>query len=165
VNLDAVRDALLSDARQEVDEALAAAERDAAATVTAAREEANRTLDAARADGEAEARTVSLTELARSRRRARELVLSARRAVYERALAEVCAAATRLRDSPDYDAVIDGLSRLARSQLGDGAVVTIDDEVGGVIARAGTRTVDYRLPVIAERCFDAIGSDVESLWQ
>lgn len=165
MNLDAVRAALLADAQQDGDATVAAAGREATATVSAARDEAQQIVAAARAEGEAEARAVSTTELARARRRARELVLAARRSVYDRARAAVGDAAPGLRDAPDYDALVDGLSRLARSQLGDDAVVTVDDDVGGVFARAGSRTVDYRLPVIAERCFEAIGSDVESVWQ
>jgi vacuolar-type H+-ATPase subunit E/Vma4 len=165
VNLDPVRDALLADADRDANATRAAADDDAASTVAAARAAVERLLAAARADGEAEARVVSASELARAHRAAREVVLQARRAAYDRLRASVRDAASRLRATPEYEALIDGLTRVAREQLGEDPAVTVDDDVGGIVARVGSRTVDYRLPVVAERCLAAIGPAVETLWQ
>jgi len=164
VTLEPVSAALMDDARQEARRLRAEAEREASATGEAAQREAERLVAAARAVGEDEARAVAATELARARRQARELVQGARRAAYDRLQAEARQAASDLRGAPGYAALIDGLARAACRQLGEDAVVTVDDAVGGLVARAGSRSVDYRLPVIADRCLAALGADVESLW-
>lgn len=164
MSLEPVRDALLADARRDAEATRAAAERDAAAAVAAAHREAERLLAAARADGEAEARAVAAAERAHASRRARELVLSARRDAYEQARAEARQAASELRASPGYAALVDGLARLARRQLGDGAAVTVDGEAGGLVASAGSRSVDYRLPAVADRCL-ALAQSLERLWR
>ncbi len=165
MNLGAVREALLADARREGDELRGAASRDGEAMVAAARREAEQLLADARQAGAAEARAVSAAELARARRQAHELVLAARREVFERARAEVRRAATSLREAPDHAALCTGLGSVARGQLGADADVEIDHDVGGIVARSGGRSVDYRWPAIADRCFAALGADVEELWR
>ena len=165
MSLDAVRDALLADARQAGDERRAAAIREAAATRDSARRSASQLLAGVREAGAAEARAVAARELARARRQAHETVLAARREVYERARSEARRAATSLRDAPDHAELCDGLASAARRQLGADASVEIDPEVGGVVATAGSRSVDYRWPAIADRCFDALGAAVEELWR
>lgn len=165
MNLEPVRDALLAQARRDADQTRSAADRDAEAGVARAHDEADRLLAAARAEGEAEARAVAATELARARRQAREVVLSAQHAAYQRALAEAERAASDLRHAPGYPALIAGLTGLAAAQLGPGADVAIDDEAGGLVATVEGRSVDYRLPVIASRCVRALGDGVEILWR
>lgn len=165
MTLDPVRLALLADAHRDAEALLAAAERDAEAAMTAARLEAERLLAAARADGTAEARAVAVAEGARARRRAREVVQAARRDAYEQVRAEARRTASELVDAPGYAALVDGVARVARRQLGEDALVTVDDEVGGLVARAGSRSVDYRLPVMADRCLAALGAEVEILWR
>ncbi len=165
MNLEPVRDALLADARRDAEGLRTRAERDAAATVAAGSREAERLLAEAHAAGEAEARAVVAADLAQARREAREVVLRARRDVYERTLAAARDEASALRHAPRYDALVDGLTGVARQQLGDDTAVIVDDEVGGLLARAGARTVDYRLPAIAERCFGDVGPDLEALWR
>lgn len=165
MNVEPVRRALLEDARVAGEEAEAAAERDARAAVAAARQEAERVLAGARAGGDAEARLVRSAELARARRQARQLVLRARRDAYERARAAARDAASALRHDRRYATLVEALAEVARRQLGDDAAVTVDEEAGGLVASAGTRTVDYRLPAIADRCLTAIGPGVEALWR
>lgn len=165
MSLDPVREALLADARQHGDELRAAAGRDAAAAVRDARAEADRLLAAARAEGEAEARRERAIEGARLRRRARERVLTAQREAYERLRSEARRTVPQLRAEPGYEALLVGLATMARAQLGDAATVVVDDEVGGLVAHAGSRSVDYRLPAIAERCVAALGTELEALWQ
>lgn len=165
MNLHAVQDALLADATAEADAIRDAARRDADGVVEAARRDAERMVAVARADGEAEARRVSAIGLARARREAREQVLSARRAAVERLLAAAARAAVALRGDAGYPELLDGLGRAARGQLGDDAVVRVDTRAGGLVATAGSRSVDYRLDVLADRCVEAMGSRIEALWR
>jgi len=165
VNLDVVRDALLADARRQAEDLLAAAEHAAMTVVAAARDEAERMMAGARSDGEAEARRVAAIEGARARRQFREQVLSARRAAYERLRVESRRTAIDLRHDPRYADLVDGLTRVARRQLGDEAAVRVDERAGGVVATAGSRSVDYRLDVVADRCVAALGDEIEALWR
>jgi len=164
MNLEVVRHALLADARREAATLSAAAEEAVATALDAAREEAERMVDGARAEGEAEARRVAATEGARARREARERVLGARRAAYETLRAESRRAALALREDPRYPDLVDGLAHVAGHQLGDAAAVRVDEQCGGVVATAGSRSVDYRLEVVADRCLAAMGAEVEALW-
>ena len=163
--LEPVAAALVAEARGDADQLLAAADREGAATVAAATREAEAMLAAARADGEAEARAVAATDRARARREARELVLAARRQAFERLRAEAREAAAALRHDAAYPQLLHGLATLARDQLGADAAVTLDGTVGGLEARVRNRSVDYRLPAIADRCVEALGAELETLWQ
>ena len=165
MNLDPVRDALLADARRDADEAYAAAERDANAQLHDARRASDRLLTRARAAGESDARAAVAEELARARREAREVVLVARREADDSMRSAAQQAVQQLRRAPDYPALIDGLTRLARGQLGERATVAIDEVVGGVVATAGSRSVDYRLPEIAQRCLDSPTRELEAAWR
>ena len=165
MNLDAVRDALVADAQRDVAALRAAAEQDALAAVATAGREAQRLLAMARAEGEAEARRAVAIERARARRRAREEVLAARLAAYDRLRATARAAALELRHDPRYPMLLDQLSRAARAELGDDAEVLVDDDAGGVVARAGSRSVDYRLGVLVDRAVRAMGPRIEALWR
>jgi vacuolar-type H+-ATPase subunit E/Vma4 len=165
MTVEAVHRALLADAQQERDDQLVEAEREAAATLERARREAEDLLVAARSDGEAEARAAAATELARSRRQARQLVLEARLDAYEGARAEVRAAAAGLRADPGHAALVAALGDLARRQLGPDALVCVDEHDGGLTASNGSRSVDYRLSTMADRCLAEAGDEVEVLWR
>lgn len=165
MNLQPVRDALLAGARRDAEELRAAAERDAAGALAGAQREAERLMAAARAEGEAEARRVAAKELARARREARQLVLAARCAAGERLAAEARRAASDLRHTPGYRELLDGLARLARTQLGGEAIVVVDEEVGGLVSTLGSRSVDYRLPAVASRCLAQLAGEVDALWR
>jgi hypothetical protein len=166
MNLDPVRAALVADARERAAGLRSAAQRDADAAIAAAHAEADRLLERARAEGEAEARREMATETARLRRQSRERVLAAQRHAGERLRDEARRAASALREDAAYPAVIvPALVALARRQLGPGAAVTVDEEAGGVVAETGDRSVDYRLPAIADRCLAALGPAREVLWR
>lgn len=165
MNLEPVRQALLAQAQRDAEQLRSAATREAEAGVAAARQEAVRLIEAARAEGEAEAKAVAATELARARRHSREVVLAARNDAYRRARAEAEGAARDLRHDGGYPALVAALSELAAEQLGSGAEVRIDDDAGGLVATAGSRSVDYRLPVMASRCLRELGDEVEILWR
>ncbi len=163
--LDAVRRVLRADAEEAARSLLEQASREAGETVSRARAEAAELLAAARAEGEAQGRAAARAHRASARRRARERVLAARRAAVDESIRRAVEQACALRRRPDYGRVVDGLAALARDQLGTQAVVLPDDEVGGVTARLGDRSVDYRLPEVARRCADAMAPDLEELWQ
>lgn len=177
-SLQAVADALLGDARRRADELEAAAERDAGAVLASARAEAERLTAAARATGRTEGERASAVKAARGRRRAREAVLGARRGAYDRFLEQSRAAASALVTTPAYPGLLEGLRHLCLRQLGGpggdapgaapgvtASVVFTEPPEGGVTARLGDRSVDYRLPAIAERCVAAMGADIEALWR
>lgn len=162
---ESVRRALLADAERACDELLAAADSDAADTLAAAQRQAEALLAKAAEDGRAEARAAAAAEMARARRAAREIVLSARRAAYDEALAAARVASAALQEDTRYPALLAALTALAHGQLGEAAEVSVDARDGGLEARAGSRSVDYRLPVMAERCFVAAGPAVDVLWR
>ena len=151
MNLEAYR-------RGRIEEALAAAEQVAAEADAASRrrlDDAARTaeamLAAARADATAQADRDTAAAMARERRRARTIVLGARRAVYEDLMSRVHVAAVALRTEPAYDRLLEALEGVARRQLGDGAIVVRDPTPsGGIVAEADGRRVDYTLLVLAE---------------
>lgn len=165
MNLDAVRGAVLADADDDAAELRAAAERDVATAVAAARVEADHIVAEARSEGDAEARRVAVLEGARARRRAREEVLAARNAAYVRLLRESQETAVALRRDRRYPELIEALTRVALTQLGDAATVRRDDEHGGIVATAGSRTLDYRLDAMAVRNVAALGERIEDLWR
>ena len=54
---------------------------------------------------------------------------------------------------------------MARDQLGPGARIERDPpELGGVVATAGTRRVDYTLTALAERALNDHADEVTALW-
>lgn len=160
-----MRDALLDDAKREAEATLDVADRETESAVSAARTEAENLLAASRREGAAEARRAVDGELAQARRRGREVVFAARHEVYEHLRQQIRRAAADLRDTPDHTTLVEALTQLARRQLGSDAVVTVDSEVGGVVASAGGRSVDYRLPEVAERHLEEVGGVVEQLWR
>lgn len=156
---------------------LARAAEDAERTVTVAQEERRARLDeaqrraaqivaSARAAGEADARAEAARTTATARRRARSVTLAARRDLYEELRRQALAAAAQLQTKPSYPELLQRLERAARADLGADAVVEVDPGAGGgVVARDGSRIVDYSLPALVDRCVGALGERVEELWR
>ena len=161
--LEPVRAALLARARADGDARLASADADAETAVAAARVEAAAAVAEARAQGERDAALVRTAERARARRQARAVVLRAQRAAYDELRRRSRAAAARLRTEPEYPALLDRLTALARAELGPAAVVRVHPD-GGVVAQAPGRHIDLRLATLAERAVDTLGPEVEALW-
>ncbi len=163
MRLPTLREALLDDARRQAADSVAQAEREADARVADARSTVDRlTADASRAGREEAARAVRRRE-SEGRRRARERVLRARREAYDH-LRERAAEMIRLLPADERRALAQRLERLARTQLGDDAEIDADPD-GGLVARAGSRSVDYRVPAIVARAITDLGDDVEELWR
>jgi vacuolar-type H+-ATPase subunit E/Vma4 len=155
-----VRAALLDNARAEAARIEAAAVAAAEAKLAAAREEAERILAQAREQGAADAAAVLAADRARARRRARAVLLAARREGYEALRAAVREAVYAWRDDPGYPQLRTGLARAARRALGPGTRVR-DAADGGVIGYQGGRRLDVSLTGFADRAADACAAGLD----
>ncbi len=165
MRLDALREALVTQARRESSVLEAEAERAAAERIESARSQAGRLTEQAQADGREQTERAVRRRLSSARRQGREVVLRAHRDALDRLRDRVV---ERLRDAEHAS----GCSRLladladrARGQLGAGAKVEDDRAVGGFVARAGGRVVDYRLPEVVARVMEEMGDELEDLWR
>ena len=156
--LETTRSALAEEDRQE---RAAAAER-----LAAAREQAETTVMRAQAEGKHTAEREGKRLRATALREAREATLRAQQALVDDLRRQAREAALRLRETVEYPALVDRLAEGAREQLGPEALLELDPEgTGGVRGRAGSRSVDYTLPVLVDRALDELGERVEELWR
>ncbi len=165
IDIHAAREALLEDARERAARRLTAADAETEQRIAAARREAGTIIAQARARGESEGRVAGARDAAVQRSFAHQQVLAAQREVYDELHRRARDATLALRDDPEYPALLDRLSAAARRELGDGAEIERDPpEVGGVRARDGTRSVDYTLPVLADRAIAELGPRLRDIW-
>jgi vacuolar-type H+-ATPase subunit E/Vma4 len=163
--LEPVRIALLSDARAEADRIVSAATSAAETAVAKAEAESLAAVERAVRRTERSSLAHSKQVLARAGNDNHREVLSTREQIRQELINEVRSAARDLRHDPRYPALLDHLETLARSQLGDEAVITRDlDTDGGIVAETGRRRVDYRLPLLADRALDHLADEVAELW-
>ena len=155
--------ALLSRARRDADAVLAEARADAEAVTARAHERAQALLSEARMKGEADGQAVVRAERARAERSARAIVLAAQRAAYDRSRLAAREAVSALRTEPGYPQIRDALSERAIRSLGEGADVR-EVERGGIVATAGSRSVDLSLDALADDIVDRLGPQVEGVW-
>ena len=148
----------------DADGLLAAAEGEAADVLAQATATADATVEAARLDATRDVAAELTRSEARARRESRGLVLAAQRKAYDNLSRSAAEAAGNL-DQRRYAALRPRLEALAVKQLGPGAVIE-REPLGelGVVARSGSRLVDYRLIVVAQRCLQALSSRLEELW-
>ena len=160
LNLEGFRRVVVADAAVEAAGMLSEAQADAERSVAEARSRARAILDEARAGGVADGELAVGADLRRARADARRQVLGGRAAALEelRATTEAELASA----SPD-ERLCHRLEVVARQQLGDDAEIA--QEGGGIVARAGRRRVDYRLPALADRCIRRLGPELERLWR
>jgi len=163
--LEPVREALLRDARAQAELIVSTATNLANELLTTAETEADAEVDGARHRAELAAQAHTQQGLAQARRDAHRVVLDGQNQLREQLLDAVHTSARQFRHDPRYQALLDQLEAVARSQLGDETVIERDPEPdGGVIAEAGSRRVDYRLVQLADRALDALSDDVVELW-
>ena len=163
--LDPVRDALLADARAEASRIIETVRAEADAIVALARSDAAEAVQQARRRAEATSAAHSEREMARARRAAHATVLQARDELWHELIRRLGSAAERMREDARYPLLLDRLEGVARSQLGDAAVVERDPQLGGgIVAVDGPRQVDYRLPALAERVLETLAEEVAGLW-
>jgi vacuolar-type H+-ATPase subunit E/Vma4 len=166
VNVDRLRADFLAQATKDGELAVSAAEDTRRARLAAAHRRVSEIVGSARAAGEAEAELEAARARAGARRRARSVTLAARLELYRELRREALEAAGHLRAQPSYASFIERLERVARSELGANAVIERDaGGAGGVVARAGSRVVDYSLPALVDRCLTVLGERVEELWR
>jgi vacuolar-type H+-ATPase subunit E/Vma4 len=159
------------------DSALSGAFADAEAIRTAARERAARIIDQARAEAaalieqrrKATERLAVLQErerLAEARAQARARVLRAQSSVLIDARRTAHAAVRLLVKDARYEQLLERLAADSRDRLQAlGPVqITVLPE-GGLVARAGSREIDYSLAAQLDRCLDAMASELERLWR
>jgi vacuolar-type H+-ATPase subunit E/Vma4 len=165
LSLDPVRRAIVDDAREEADRMLAELELELGGRIDGARDEAAKILVAARSAGEEEGRLEATRETSRLRTEARMTVLAAERELYDELCARSREATLALREDPGYRELLERLAAAARAALGPDAELEVDPpELGGVRARAGSRSVDYSLPTLSERCIGRLGRRLRRLW-
>jgi hypothetical protein len=159
-----VRRALLDHAQRDAEDALAAAEAEAAAVLERAREEAGRLTTQARRDGEHDAEALRREQQARTRRRSRSIVLSAQRAALDELSSQAHRAVRALWDDPVTGPQIRArLTEQARLDLGPDTDV-VDHPAGGIEARAAGTKATYLLTDLADEVVARMGADLAGLW-
>ncbi len=161
--LEPVRTALLAAARADAAAVLRKAQQQKDELLADARRTADELVAAARAEGEADATAAVAARMVQSRRDARRTILAGQRELYDELRRRCRSAATALTESPEYEGLRRQLVERARDQLGSAATVT-DSPDGGVLASAGSRRLDLRLPALADRALDGTGAEVARLW-
>ena len=161
----AVRQALLDDARNEANRIVAAARESADRVIHDTIAEVDAEVEHERHRSELTAQAYSSRVLARARNDARREVLRKQEQLRCELIDRVRAATLEIRHDRRYELVLDRLEAMALEQLGEHATVERDQPAtGGVVARAGTRHVDYTLRAIADRTLDAMSDEAARLW-
>jgi vacuolar-type H+-ATPase subunit E/Vma4 len=145
--------ALLDRARQDAQDTLSDADRDAGAVVAGARAEADALLADARAKGVAEGAAVTAAARTRAEREARRILLETRSSTREDLRHAVREAVAELRHDPQYPRILEALRARAAQELGPEVTVTVL-EGGGIVAEAGSRRLDYSLTALADDLMD-----------
>ena len=165
IDLEPVRRALLADAADQAEAVVAAARRDVEAAIADAQQQCDdQVADTERRS--ARASRASLDQrIADARAGAHDAVLRASARAHDRLVEAAHAAATEMRHDPRYPALLDHFESVARSQLGDDAVIERDPTPdGGIVAELGSRRVDYSLPLLADRALDILADEVAGSW-
>lgn len=165
MTLDVFRAAVLGEARDEARQRIDDAERAALERVRAAQEQASRLRDRAKRQGRETAEHETRRLRAAARQHGRQLVLRTRRETLAELRHRALARLDARRGTPDYRRLLDRLEQLAREQLGDDAEIDAEPDDGGLVACAGRRRVDYRLPAVVDRTLQDMGAELEELWR
>lgn len=161
--LEAVREHHLAAARGEAESILRGARAQAQEITASGAAAAAALLESARKEGEAAADVDTNREWVTARRRARGLILSAQREMFEELRDSVARA---VRADPRYPALLERLARDGQRQLGPGAEVELhrDGEDGVRVTRKG-RWIDWSVAAIVARGLDRLGPQVTELWR
>lgn len=166
VTLEALQVAALATASEAGDAISRAAEAHAEGIVAAARKEAAELVARRSAAAERLADLQARERLAQARSESRATVLRAQKTVLMEATTAVHAAIGRLVEDPRYALLCDRLAEEARARLSAaGPVQIISIPSGGIVARAGSRQLDYSLHAQADRCLRAVAGELERLWK
>ncbi len=157
-------DSLLGTARAAAQAVLEQAHAGAAVRIAGARSQADEIRRQAVSDGRAAAEDSLEISRRQARRDARQRLLEARSAAYEELTDRTLAAALRLRTDPRYPELMRALEDIARSRLGEAAVVR-EAPSGGVIAELDDRWLDLSLASRAQQAVQACAAEVAALWE
>ena len=156
---------LVETARTRADAVLSEADRDAGTEVAHARDEAERILRHAELDGTEAATKAAVMRVARARRDARQIILTAQRAAYEALQVMALEALERRAFSPEGRRLGEHLETLVRARIGGEAPARR-------AARAPLEAVAIRGECVAsigpahlvEQALQNLSSEVASLW-
>ena len=165
MNLDSLRTALRVEAKTAATQRLAQVDEACERSLAEAHARARKLADQGRLEGARLAERNSLRRRAAANRHARELLLAAQSGLLDDLRLRATDAALELRTDPRYEELLERVSQLARSQLGADAEVEADEELGGVVGRAGSTSVDYTLPALVERAIAELDGRLETLWR
>jgi vacuolar-type H+-ATPase subunit E/Vma4 len=165
VNLEPLRRALAADTESEEERRRAEVDAECRQMVTEAENAADALRRLARLEGEETAEREASRRLAAANRRAREIRLGAQGRLVEELRRRSSEAVMRLRDEPDYPALLARLTHVARSRLGGDVEIIVDPPGrGGVVGRRGGASVDLTLVALAGRAVAEMGAELERLW-
>jgi vacuolar-type H+-ATPase subunit E/Vma4 len=165
VNIEPLRETLLAEAKAEAAALLERAARERAGRISAAEQQAAALIAEARSLGLALGEREAGHVLGRARRRSTEVVLGSKKSLLEEARQQALAAVRALPAEPGYPQLVERLERAARAQLGEDAAIAVDLGLGGVRGRRGSRSVDYTLPVLVERCLEQLDEKLAEAWR
>jgi len=166
MTLAAVEDAALASASAQADAIRRAAQACAEQLAEDARAEAVAVIAQRRAAAERLADQEEQQHLAQARAEARATVLRAQRSVLTDAVSAARAAVRELSEDSRYRGLLERLANDARERLaaaGPVHITALPD--GGLVARAGSREIDYSLDAQLDRCCGAMASELERLWR
>jgi vacuolar-type H+-ATPase subunit E/Vma4 len=165
MNLDPLRAALQAEVKAEASRRRAEVDAACKGRLAMASEQARALSLQGKLDGEQAAAHDALRRRGGANRRARELRLSAQRALIDELRQRTREAALELRTDARYPDLLARLEQAAQSQLGPAAALEIDPPgLGGVRARSGSASVDYTLPALVDRAIEDLQGRVETLW-
>jgi vacuolar-type H+-ATPase subunit E/Vma4 len=166
MNLESLRTALLGEAETEVVRRCAQVDEACERRLAEAQAKAAELIEQARLEGVHAAAKDSLRRRGAANRQARELRLAAQRGLIDELRLRAVETALQLREDSRYAELLERVSRVARSQLGADAEVELDPPgLGGVMARAGTTSVDYTVPTLVDRAIAELDGQLETLWR
>lgn len=166
MSLEAVRDSALAAAGDEA----AAIRRGAAARAERIRADAHRQatalIDERRATAARLAEREERERLADARASATAAVLRAQQRARRDAICAAREAARGLTGDPRYEQLVDRLAGDARQRLQAVGPVQVSPAAGGgVVARAGSRQIDYSLDAQLDRVVRSLAGELAALWR
>jgi vacuolar-type H+-ATPase subunit E/Vma4 len=166
MNLESLRAALRVETETEAARRRAQVDESGERRLAEAQAKAREVIEQGRLEGAQAGAKESLRRRAAANRRARELRLAAQRGLIDELRLRARQAALQLRKDSRYGELLERVSQAARSQLGADADVEVDPpDLGGVMARAGSTSVDYTLPALVDRAIAELDGQLETLWQ
>jgi len=165
MTLDRFREITLADAQAAADALLAEARTAADARRASCEADAAQLAEQSRTEGREAASRELVGEERMAQRHARELLLHARRALYERTRSAAIEDLLRRRDSEEYRHLLAALKRRAADQLGAGVASSEGPaDQGGIVGQSGGRRVTYAVADLVDDELARRSTEIERLW-